>query len=207
MAAAANEKDAPANAGALAYLASKPDKEDKDEDGVETDTDVKYNDEHDDDEKVPKQTRTERVMSDEEKRKAKRKKTMRKRAKMIKLERNEKIPRDVYSWFEITLNHVNVPTQTFECSIEMHLFWQDFTLTTAIPDPDVQDFRLHESCLPFKMSEIFENKLSVDFEGPPDYKYLKDTGKCASLLSSLISLFLFSLSLSLCVAFVVSIRT
>ena len=83
---------------------------------------------------------------------------------------------DVYSWFEITLKAIDVPSQTFECSIEVHLFWQDFNVPNIFPDFATQDFEIDDDDVPVKMSEIFENKLSCDLEGDPQFQYYQETG-------------------------------
>ena len=76
----------------------------------------------------------------------------------VKLKRQPGKPTDVYSWFEITLQDIDVPSQTFRCSIEIHLFWQDYNLPNVIPDFEEEEIRIHDDYVPIKMSEIFENK-------------------------------------------------
>jgi hypothetical protein len=84
--------------------------------------------------------------------------------------------RDVYSWFEITLQDINVPEQAFKASVEIHLWWQDFNLPNVFPAYEKNDFTLNEDSLPFKLSEIFENKTSLDISGGPEFKYYPETG-------------------------------
>ncbi len=56
-----------------------------------------------------------------------------------------------------------MPSQTFQASTEIHLFWQDYNLPNVIPEWDSPDgFDIHWDTLPIKMSEIFENKTCPD---------------------------------------------
>ena len=83
---------------------------------------------------------------------------------------------DVYSWFEITVKSIDVPSQTFTCSIEIHLFWQDFNLPNIFPEFATEDFSVDDDDVPVKMTEIFENKLSCDLQGDPVFQYYNETG-------------------------------
>ena len=118
--------------------------------------------------------------------------------KGVKLRRRKDAKTDVYSWFEITLQDVNVPSQTFTAlshsvhiplsisllyhltlylvyrSIEIHCFWQDYNLPNLIPDWE-EEIEIHYDTLPIKMSEIFENKTEIA-NSPPEYRYFPETG-------------------------------
>eukprot|EP01084_Bolivina_argentea_P318433 552228_1 len=100
----------------------------------------------------------------------------RKDDKRIKLKRAPGKPTDVYSWFEITLQEINLPAQTFKAVIEVHLFWQDYNLPNMIAEEEFDDFDLHDDYVPVKMSEIFENKVDCGVTGDPTFQYYKDTG-------------------------------
>lgn len=93
----------------------------------------------------------------------------------IKLKRNTEIPRDVYGWFEITLRDIDVPSQQFNASTEIHVFWQDFNLPNVFPNYEEDDFEVDDDYVPIKMSEIFENKVEIS-NSDPVFKYYPETG-------------------------------
>eukprot|EP01083_Nonionella_stella_P063989 166364_1 len=95
--------------------------------------------------------------------------------KAIKLKRAPNKPTDVYSWFEITLQNIDVPSQTFTASIEVHLFWQDYNLPNLVPNYTDTDFVIHDDYVPLKMSEIFENKKDIG-NTDPQFTYFDKTG-------------------------------
>jgi len=82
---------------------------------------------------------------------------------------------DVYPWFEVTMREINVPGQTFTCSVECYLFWQEYGLPTAFPDFANEEFLLTDDDVPVKIAEVFENKISHNFENTPTYKYFPET--------------------------------
>ena len=92
-----------------------------------------------------------------------------------KLRRRPGQPTDVYSWFEITLVDIDVPTQTFRTSIEIHLFWQDYNLPNVIPNYEDEEWSIHDDYVPVKMTEIFENKTEIG-NTDPAFKYYPKTG-------------------------------
>eukprot|EP01083_Nonionella_stella_P212382 767065_1 len=74
----------------------------------------------------------------------------------IKLPRptgNKAQPTQVYPWFEITLQSVDLPLQTFTVSIEMHIFWIDVNLPSECPEYNTKEFTVHPDYVPIKMSE------------------------------------------------------
>merc|ERR1719384_99722 len=100
----------------------------------------------------------------------------------VKLKRQPGKPTDVYSWFEITLQDIDVPSQTFQCSIEIHLFWQDYNLPNVIPDFETEEIKIHDDYVPIKMSEIFENKTDLNITTGPEFKYYPETGTVYMML-------------------------
>lgn len=92
----------------------------------------------------------------------------------IMLNRDSADTTDVYCWFEVTIQDISIPTQTWKASVEVHCFWQDYTLPSVFPKFLTNDFMLDEDCVPIKLSEVFENQLSQGFETPPTYKYLPE---------------------------------
>eukprot|EP01083_Nonionella_stella_P057576 151083_1 len=94
----------------------------------------------------------------------------------IRLDRDKSTPIDVYPWFEITVQEINSAEQTFTASVEIHLFWQDFSVPALCPRYEERGFTLRDTdrdC-PVKLSEIFENKV-WESRRPVVYKYLPDT--------------------------------
>ena len=85
-------------------------------------------------------------------------------------------PTEVYPWWEITLQAVDLPNQTFTTSIEMHFFWIDLNLPNVWPKYKTKEFTVDEDYVPIKMSEIFENKISCD-NSEPEFEYYESTGK------------------------------
>ena len=84
-------------------------------------------------------------------------------------------PTEVYPWWEITLQSVDLPNQTFTTSIEMHFFWIDLNLPNQWPKYKTKEFTVHPDYVPIKMSEIFENKVSCD-NSEPEFEYYESTG-------------------------------
>ena len=97
------------------------------------------------------------------------------RIQTIQLNRSFTEPCDVYSWFEITVTDISVPTQTFDCSIEIHAFWQDYALPSVFPDYKEDDFKIDNDNLPIKMTEIFENQISCRVVVDPIFRYYDRT--------------------------------
>lgn len=94
----------------------------------------------------------------------------------ISIARDLNEPCDVYSWFEITLTDVDLINQTFETSIEIHVFWQDFSFPNIFPDyQNGAPFVIDESCLPIKMSEIFENQIFCMVTVAPIFEFIEET--------------------------------
>eukprot|EP01083_Nonionella_stella_P283914 966386_1 len=97
-------------------------------------------------------------------------------SKPIKLARSRYDPIDVYPWFEITVEDINSAAQLWHASIEIHLFWQDYTIPVLCPHWEETGFKLKdpEQDAPFKLSEIFENKV-WERRRTPTYKYYPET--------------------------------
>ena len=112
-----------------------------------------------------------------EKKKDKKKKKKKKRPRMqkIMLHRKKEEPADVFCWMEITIQDINIPSQSWTASVEVHVFWQDFSFPGTFPDYKTNDFILDDDCVPIKLSEVWENRLGQGFEVPPTYKYLPET--------------------------------
>ena len=94
----------------------------------------------------------------------------------IKLSRDRDDPIDVYPWFEITVQEIDTAAQKWQASVEIHLFWQDFSVPVLCPNVKTTGFKLkdEENDSPIKLSEIFENK-TVERCKRVDYKYLSET--------------------------------
>ena len=93
--------------------------------------------------------------------------------KIIKLPRRTDIETAVYSWFEVTLQKIDVPNQTFDASIEIHLFWKDKNLPNEFPNYQTEDFIIHNDYVPIKMNEIFENKTQSIITVQPQFRYFE----------------------------------
>jgi len=76
---------------------------------------------------------------------------------------------------EITIQDISIPTQSWTASVEVHIFWQDFSFQSIHPKHKTQDFLLDDDCVPLKMSEIWENRMAQGLEVPATYKYFEDT--------------------------------
>jgi len=95
---------------------------------------------------------------------------------------NRNVPVDVYPWFEITVQNIDVTSQKWRASVEIHLFWQDFGVPAQNPYFEETDIKIEEEeDLPVKMSEVFENKLWEDVQHV-QYKYLPETSTIYMLM-------------------------
>ena len=92
----------------------------------------------------------------------------------IKLKSNPDKPRDVYPWFEITVQSIDVTKQIWNASVEIHLFWQDMSLPAVHPKFEEIDFILDDNDVPVKLTEVFENKVTEGIESL-EYKYFPET--------------------------------
>eukprot|EP01084_Bolivina_argentea_P009946 18560_1 len=96
-------------------------------------------------------------------------------SKPVRISRDRKTPIDIYPWFEITVQDIDVATQKWHASVEIHLFWQDFGIPVQCPTYETGIyFGDLESDSPIKLSEIFENKVWENPE-PVVLRYLPET--------------------------------
>eukprot|EP01083_Nonionella_stella_P093501 262064_1 len=93
----------------------------------------------------------------------------------VKMTRDRNTPVDIYPWFEITVQDINVTTQTWNASVEIHLFWQDFGIPAQCPNFEAGIyFDDIDNDSPIKLSEIFENKVWERIDSMT-IKYLPET--------------------------------
>ena len=94
----------------------------------------------------------------------------------IKITRANNEPIDVYPWLEITVQRIDVQSQKWEASVELHLFWQDFGIPAQCPNYAQTGISLDNEDMqsPIKLSEIFENKLWERVEHK-EYEYFPET--------------------------------
>eukprot|EP01084_Bolivina_argentea_P088523 159826_1 len=92
----------------------------------------------------------------------------------IKLNHDDSKPTDIYPWFEITVQSIDVTRQTWNASVEIHLFWQDISLPAIHPSFDEVGFILDDDDVPIKLTEVFENKLGEQVQSL-EYKYFSET--------------------------------
>ena len=96
-------------------------------------------------------------------------------SKPVKMTRDRDSPIDIYPWFEITVQDIDVTSQKWHASVEIHLFWQDFGIPAQCPNYEEGIFLddMENDC-PVKLTEIFENKVWEQTE-PPVLRYLPET--------------------------------
>ena len=100
----------------------------------------------------------------------------------LKLTRDRSQPIDIYPWFEITVQDIDVTTQKWHASVEIHLFWQDFSIPVIHPKFAEYGFSLKDADdIPVKLTEIFENKIWEAVQ-VLEYRYLAETSTIYMLL-------------------------